>query len=98
MEHQDVEMSDIVVVADDGALGKLDEWVATLKAAGVFIEDVDHDNGVVEGTIASALIRTIEKIACVKYVRSVFNYVAESPGGESRDMDEDDRGDEHILR
>jgi len=98
MEHRDVEMSDIVVVADDCALADFDAWVITLKAAGVAVDEVDPKSGVVEGTIASALMKTIQALPCVKYVRSVFNYVADYPVGDPRNMDDEDELDEHIPR
>ncbi|HUB23833.1 MAG TPA: hypothetical protein VL992_00290 [Tepidisphaeraceae bacterium] len=80
MADPEVEMTDIVVVLDDSTGAKLDELVASLKQAGVQIDDVDQDNGVVEGSVQTAKVKSIEKIPNVKYVRGVFNYLSEPAG------------------
>jgi len=99
MAYSDVEMSDVFVVLDESAAAtQFDILVIRLKEAGLFVEKADSDNGVVEGTIQSALLKALEALPEVKYVRAVFNYVADYPVGDPRNLDEDDRPDEHILR
>jgi hypothetical protein len=99
MARSDVDVSDIVVVADDGNdAAKLDQLAATLKTMGVTVESVDHDNGVIEGTAPTAQVAAIKKLPGVNYVRSVYNYVAESRGGDAGKADSDDAEDEPIQR
>jgi hypothetical protein len=98
MDHRDVEMSDVIIVFDDIAAGKIDEVVLQLKHLSLFVESIDYDNGVVEGTIESAKITILETVPAVKYVRGVLTYVADYPAGDPRNLDEDDRADEHIPR
>lgn len=96
MEFRDAEVSDIVVVMDDCATGKIDDLVANLKAFGVSVSEIDEENCVIEGTVDAAKVKGVEKIPCVKYVRSVFTYVADYPVGDPRNLDETDREDEEI--
>jgi delta 1-pyrroline-5-carboxylate dehydrogenase len=98
MDHRDAEMSDIVVVMDDCAGANIDELVARLTSLGVTVEEVDRDNCTVEGAVVSTQLPAIHKLANVKYVRDVFNYVADYPVGDPRNLDADDEGDEHIPR
>jgi hypothetical protein len=99
MDHCDAEMSDIVVVMDDGGdAARLDQLIITLKEMGITIEEVDHDNCVIEATVLKEHITTIEKISGVKYVRKVFEYVADYPVGDPRNQDKDDGADEQIPR
>jgi hypothetical protein len=78
MADQDVEITDIVVVFDESAEGSMDDLVAELTQAGVKIETVDRDNGVVEGSIETVKVKPLEKLPHVKYVRGVFNYLSEA--------------------
>src|SRR5437763_13962739 len=89
MDHRDAEMSDIVVVVDDEQPGTagIDAIVAKLKSMGVQVDKVDPDQGVVEGTCETGKIKQLNTIQGVKYVRSVFNYVADFPAGDPRDKD-----------
>jgi hypothetical protein len=96
MNYRDAEMSDIVIVMDKGGAAQVDDLVARVTQAGVVVSDADPDNGVIEGTIESTLVKSIEKLEGVKYVRSVFTYVADFPVGDPRNQDEDDRADEAI--
>ena len=75
-------MTDVVVVFDESANGKIDDLVEELKKAGVDIDEVDNANGCVEGSIETAKVKSLEKLPHVKYVRGVFNYLDE-PEGDS---------------
>jgi len=88
MSHMDAEMSDIVVVLDGCPPQDIDKMVTKLRDAGVSVSEIDKDNGVIEGTCETAKVRSLEKIECVKYVRSVFNYIADFPSGDPRDRDD----------
>jgi len=79
-------MTDVVVVFDESADGKLDELVGQLKQAGVDVDSIDHDNGVVEGSIETAKVKSLEKISHVKYVRGVFNYIDDPDGDGEEDV------------
>jgi hypothetical protein len=98
MAYQDVEVSDIVIVADEPAADKIDDLAVTLKSIGVEIETVDHDNGVIEGTVEAIRVKIIKETPGVKFVRVVFTYVADYPMGDPRNQDSDDRPDEQIPR
>ena len=58
-----------------------------LKAAGLEVSRVDDDLSVVEGTIEASRTHDLQKIECVRYVRSVFTYLADYPPGDPRDRD-----------
>ena len=90
-------MSDVVVVCDDPNPAALDPLAQSLKSLGCTVENIDRDNGVIEGTAPADKVKQIEKLPGVKYVRSVFNYVAENPGASAADKD-DDPDDEQIPR
>lgn len=92
MDHQDDELSDVVVIICEDPGMTLGAAAEKLKAAGLAVSNVDEANGAVEGTIESAKVKSLEKLEFVKYVRTVFNYIADYPAGGSRNMDKD--GDE----
>ena len=91
MASLDVQMSEIIVVIDEEAAHRLDELVVQIKGLGVEVENVDHDNGVVEAITPSSNLPAIEKLTYVKFVRRVFNYIDEAPG-------QDEAADEAIPR
>jgi hypothetical protein len=90
MQHKDAEMSDIYVVSDDPDPARLDALANTLKTLGCIIESIDRDNAVIEGTAPNDKVKQIEHLPGIKYVRSVFNYVAETPESNASDKDEDE--------
>jgi hypothetical protein len=90
MARHEEEISDIVVVLEESVTHKIEELVLTIKSAGVCVESIDNDNGVIEGTVPSGKLKSIQAIPGVKYVRDVFNYLAE-------ECDEGDT-DEHLPR
>lgn len=81
----DIQISEIIVTLDAQWENKLDEAVAQLKKAGMEIVSADDDNSVLEGTIDACLVHDLQKLACVKYVRTVFTYSADFPAGDPRD-------------
>lgn len=80
----EIEMTNVVVVFDESADKNIDELSGQLRQLGLCVESVDSDNGVVEGCIESAKVKSLEKVPHVKYVRGVFNYVDE-PGGDGEE-------------
>ena len=95
MESRELEMSDVAIVLDD-TCGPIGELVERLKQAGLSVTSTDEDNGVVEGTIATQKVKSLESVQCVKYLRSVFNYVADLPDGEAHTGDASDREDDDL--
>lgn len=81
----DAQMADIVVILDQKWEDNLAGAVEQLRASGMAIRNTDDDNSVVEGTIESAKLGTLEKLACVDYVRTVFTWIADYPPGDPRD-------------
>jgi hypothetical protein len=90
MEHQDDELSDVVVVLVDEPGMTTQAAAEQLKPLGLQISNVDEENGVVEGTIEAAKVKSLQTPAFVKYVRTVFNYIADYPPGDPRNRDSDD--------
>ena len=84
MPPKESELSDIIVVIEDD-VSHTDALVKRLQDAGVEVDQVDTENGVVEGTVCTSKIKEIQGIPGVKYVRNVFTYVAEE---ECDDEDE----------
>jgi hypothetical protein len=90
--HQDAEITEIVVVLEKIFENRLHEAVEILKAAGMDVFSSDEEDNVVEGAIESVKLVEIQKIPGVNYVRSVLTYIADYPAGDPRDQDgaEDD--------
>jgi predicted Fe-Mo cluster-binding NifX family protein len=92
--HEDAEITEIIVVINKAGENYMDEAVEKLKAAGVEIFSTDEENDVVEGAVESVLLTEIEKIPGVSYVRSVETYIADYPPGDPRDKDGAEADDE----
>jgi hypothetical protein len=92
MAHDDAELSEVIVVLVDEPGMTTQDASKTLSEQGLLVSDVDEANGVVEGTIETAKIGQLKSLQFVKYVRDVFNYVADYPPGDPRNLDpaEDD--------
>ena len=92
MPHDDAELSDVIVVLVDEPGMTTQDAAKKLAELGLMVTDVDEANGVVEGTIETAKIAQLKKLEFVKYVRDVFDYVADYPPGDPRNLDsaEDD--------
>jgi hypothetical protein len=94
MAESSVQMSDVVIVLYEDKGHMLDDLVLRLKEAGAEVADVDAENGVVEATLATVKARMIEKLEFVKYVRPVFNWVADLSQPDPHNRDSNDSDDE----
>jgi hypothetical protein len=83
----DAYFSEVVVMLDELTTEQTNAVVERLKAAGLDVSRVDDDLSVVEGTIEAARAHDLQKIENVRYVRSVFTYLADYPPGDPRDRD-----------
>jgi hypothetical protein len=79
--------SDVVVMLEELTTEQTNQVVERLKAAGLEVSRVDDDMSVVEGTIEASRTHELGKVDCVRYVRSVFTYLADYPPGDPRDRD-----------
>lgn len=79
--------SDVVVVLDELTNEQTREIVEQLKSLGLEVSRVDDDQSVVEGTIEASRAHDLQQVAHVRYVRSVFTYLADYPPGDPRDRD-----------
>jgi hypothetical protein len=79
--------SDVVVMLDELSTEQTSEVVEKLKAAGLEVSRVDDDLSVVEGVIETCRAPDLGAVPHVRYVRSVFTYVADYPPGDPRDRD-----------
>jgi hypothetical protein len=90
MEHRDAELSDVEIVFEDEPGMTIGQAAEKLKDAGLCISNVDQENCIVEGTIDTAKVNSLKSLNFVKYVRVVFNYIADYPEGDPRNLDKDD--------
>ena len=79
--------SDVVVMLDELSTEDTRQVVEQLKAAGLDVSRVDDDMSVVEGTIEASKANALSAVSHVRYVRSVFTYLADYPPGDPRDKD-----------
>lgn len=94
MEHQDEEISDVVVVLECTTEVEIDAAIDKLKAMGLTVDEIDYENAVVEGNIEADLVKKLHTVPTVKHVRSVFSYTADFPTGDPRDKDGPELEDE----
>lgn len=87
MEHQDEEISDVVVVLECTNESEINAVVDQLKALGLTVDEIDYENAVVEGNIEADRVKKLHAVPSVKHVRSVFSYTADFPPGDERDKD-----------
>jgi hypothetical protein len=90
MGHRDAELSDVVVVLKDEHGMAFADAVASLRSFGLSVSDVVEDEGVIEGTIQSEKVKSLETLVIVECVRCVFSYTANYPPGDPRNLDPDD--------
>ena len=83
----DANITDIVVVLDKAYEEKLNEAIEKLKSCGMEVSNADDDNSVVEGSVETYKLHTLEKLDCVDYVRKVMSYDVNFPPGDPRDRD-----------
>ena len=98
MQHEDAEVSDLVVILKQECAEKFDDTVAALKRMGMEIESTDPDDGEVEGTIGADKVGEIRKWECVQYVRVDFTYIADYPPGDPRNQDPSEAVEEDSGR
>ncbi len=58
-----------------------------LQSAGLCVVSTDDQEGIIEGTIECGKAKSLKSLEFVKYVREVFNYTADFPPGDPRDLD-----------
>jgi hypothetical protein len=90
MPGEDLELSDVVVVMIDEPGMTIQDASKKLTELGLAVSDVDEADGVVEGTIETEKVAALKKLPFVKYVRDVFNYLADFAPGDPRNHDKDD--------
>jgi hypothetical protein len=87
MNHHDEEITDVIVVLDQKGAGAIQNACQALKDAGLTIDEVKHEEGVVEGSICTDRLPNLKSCPGVAYIRSVFTYTADYPVGDPRDKD-----------
>src|SRR5262245_6272394 len=85
--HHDAYVTEVVVVVESGTEQSFDDILAKCKSIGLDVREVRKDDYVIEGCIESSKLVDLDKLPGVKYVRSVFTYVADYPPGDPRDQD-----------
>jgi hypothetical protein len=80
-------LSDVVVMLEELTADQTNTVVEQLKAAGLEVARVDDEMSVVEGTIDAHRAHDLKHVTHVRYVRSVFTYLANYPPGDPRDRD-----------
>jgi hypothetical protein len=69
-------ISEIIVVVDAERCQNLNDIAAKLTAAGMNGLEVNENEGIIEGTVSTSLLKQIESLAGIDYVRIVFTYNA----------------------
>ena len=80
-------VSDVVVMLDELSGEQTVRVVDLLRAAGMEISRVNDEQSIVEGSIDAAKAHDLNLVEHVRYVRSVFTYLANYPPGDPRDTD-----------
>ncbi len=87
MSQPEIEMADVQIILQSDWAARHREAVESLKSLGVQIEDINEDEGEIEGVVSIDKIGAIKKLEFVAYVRTVFRYE-----DEENDTDSDDDG------
>jgi hypothetical protein len=87
MDHNDAERDDVVVILQETPGISFDDAVNQLRLHGLDVSDSDPANGEVEGTIDADKTKSLKSLPFVNYVRKVFEYTADFPPGDPRNMD-----------
>jgi hypothetical protein len=90
MNHQEIEITDVVVVLDELDDQQTRAAAEQLKLVGMIVAAVDNENSVIEGTIDVTKLHEIKKVQHVRYVRTVFSYTSETGEAAENDGDCDD--------
>jgi hypothetical protein len=69
-------ISEIIVVVDAERCQNLNDVAAKLKTAGMSVIEINADEGIIEGTVSTSVLKQIETVLGVDYVRIVFTYNA----------------------
>ena len=80
-------VSDVVVMLEELSSEQTVRAVDLLRAAGLEISRVNDEQSIVEGSIDAARAHNLQQVEHVRYVRSVFTYLANYPPGDPRDTD-----------
>jgi hypothetical protein len=70
-----VEMSDCTIVLSVKEAEAINQVVEAMKAAGITINDVDTDDGVIECTAPESVLVPWETHHMVEYIRRNFTYL-----------------------
>jgi hypothetical protein len=87
MNHNDAEITDVIIVLECEGQAAVDESIGMLKGLGLAVADINADEGVIEGSVDAGRVNELKKVVGVRYVRSVFTYTADFPTGDPRDLD-----------
>ena len=87
MNHNDAEITDVIIVLELEGQPAVDDCLGTLKGLGLAVADVNAEEGVIEGSVEAHRVDELKKVRGVRYVRSVFTYTADFPAGDPRDLD-----------
>jgi hypothetical protein len=91
MSQPEIEMADVQIILQADWQDRMAQAVELLKGAGVQIEDVNEEEGEVEGVVPSDKIAALRKLEPVAYVRTVFRYE-----DEESESDDDEDGFEQL--
>ena len=85
--HQDAYISDVMVNTEPTAEHPFNAVVDDLKKCGMTMYSIDENNCTLEGAVESSKVGAIDEMPGVKYVRTLFTYVADYPPDDHRDLD-----------
>jgi hypothetical protein len=91
MNHRDQYISDVTIIIKRDWTARLDDIVEQLNEVGVGIVTVNEDVGAIEGSCESNRVCVIQQMEFVEAVRTTFNYIADYPPGDPRDLDGDEK-------
>jgi hypothetical protein len=94
MGKDEKELSDVVIVLVEEIGMTIHDAARKLTEVGLIVSEVDEEEAIVEGTIETEKVGGLKEMVFVKYVRNVFNYVAEESEGDEDDLtsEADDAG------
>ena len=87
MNHQDAYIADVLVVLECDDQKQIPPVIEQLTLIGMSVEDIDNDNAVVQGSIDASKVKSLEKVAYVRYCRVLETYIADFPTSDPRDLD-----------
>ncbi|HET6251777.1 MAG TPA: hypothetical protein VFE47_29095 [Tepidisphaeraceae bacterium] len=90
MNHHDGDMTDVFVVLEELTDTQTLEVAGVLEGMGMIVRKIDNDESVIEGSIDSQKVRELNKVKCVRCVRSGLSYAVDYPPGDPRNLDPPD--------